>query len=386
MDIPAFRAFCREQFPFIGHELQALRDGRKRPRISVIEVFWSLFYGGLLGLGSLLGLDQFLRTEGGLRLFGARKALVSDSTLSRSLSGFAIAPLRTLLWQIYEKARTIGPSRLPVGIERLRVGMIDGSCFGKLKASCFAQLGSVCLMADCERFEKQGQELAASERLLQRLCSRFGKGFVDLLLVDGLYMAQGFIRCALAYGIDVLIKTEEETLDIIKDARGLLLHENAKAFGVQIVSGTDYKRLRTYEVRVIGGLFHQGVDTPFQVAYVQEKEIKTDKTYAFWVLTTRTGLTPNQVRELAHGRWDEENNGFKAMNHLVHTKHLYAHAPEAQQAVLFILMMAANLFQLFDASIPDETLRRILGKVKRTKRLIQQLLRQSIMGLPVPDT
>ena len=186
MDIQAFRAFCREQFPFIDFRLQALTDGRKRPFISVIQVFWSLFYGGLLGLGSLLGIDQFLRTEAGKRLFGVPKALVSDSTLSRSLATFALTPLRTLLWHIYETARTIGPSRLPVGLERLRVGMIDGSCFGKLKASCFAQLGSVCLMADCERIEKMGKELAASERLLLRLCNRFGNGFVDLLLVDGL--------------------------------------------------------------------------------------------------------------------------------------------------------------------------------------------------------
>lgn len=386
MDISAFRAFCADQFPFVSEQIKTLKDGRKRPRISVVSIFWSLFYGGLLGLGSLLGMDQFLRTEGGQRLFSVRRSLVSDSTLSRSLETMALSPLRTLLQSIYAHARTLGPSRLLIGLERLRVGMIDGSCFGKLRASCFAQLGAICLMADFERFDKQGQELEASTRLLERLCTRFGKGFVDLILLDGLYMAQGFIRTALDQGIDVLIKTDEETLDIIQDARGLLLHENAKTFGVQIVAGTDEKRLRTYEVRVLGGLFHKGVKAPFQVAYVQEQEIKTDKAYAFSVLTTRTDLTPNQVRELAHGRWDEENNGFKAMNHLGHTKHLYAHDPTAQQAVIFILMTVANLLQLFDASIPDETVYRLLGKLKRTKRLMQQLLRQSIMGLPVPDT
>jgi hypothetical protein len=386
MDIPAFRAFCHDAFPFLGPHLKTLRDGRNRPRIGVISIFRSLFYGGILGLGSLLGLDQFLRTEGGKRLFGKKQPLVSDSTLSRSLSSMAMAPLRALLQKIYERARTIGPSRLPVGIERLRVGMIDGSCFGKLRASCFAQLGVICLMADLECIEKQGKELPASERLLKRLCTRFGKAFVDLLLLDGLYMAQGFIRCALSNRIDVLIKTEEETLDIIKDARGLMMHKNAKAFGVQIIKGLDKQRLRTYEVRVVGGLFHQGVDAPFQVAYVNEQEIKSGRAHAFFVLTTRQALTPDQIRELAHRRWDEENNGFKALNHLVHTKHIYAHDPEAQQAILFILMIAGNLLQLFDASIPDQILHRLLGKVKRTKRLIQQLLRQSIMRLTAPDT
>ena len=386
MDIPAFRAFCQDEFPFLGPHLTTLSDGRKRPRIGVISIFWSLFYGGVLGLGSLLGLDQFLRTEGGKHLFGAKQPLVSDTTLSRSLSSIAMAPLRDLLLKIYERARTMGPSRLPLGIERLRVGMIDGTCFGKLRASCFAQLGVICLMADLEPYEKQGKELPASERLLKRLCARFGKAFVDLLLLDGLYMAQGFIRCALSNGIDVLIKTREETLDIIKDARGLMMHEEAQAFGVEIVKGLDKARLRTYEVRVVGALFHQGVDAPFQVAYVQETEIKSGKQHAFFVLTTMQALTPDQMRELAHGRWDEENNGFKAMNHLVHTKHLYAHDKEAQQAMIIILMIAGNLLQLFETSIPDQSLHLLLGKLKRTRRLIQQLLRQSIMRLPAPDT
>lgn len=92
------------------------------------------------------------------------------------------------------------------------------------------------------------------------------------------------------------------------------------------------------------------------------------------------------MRELAHWRWDEENNGFKALNHLVHTKHLYAHIPQAQHAMLFILMIAANLLQLFEAGISDHSVHRLLGRVKRTKRLIQQLLRQSLLTQPAPDT
>ena len=384
MDIPTFRAFCHENFP-IAELLKTLTDGRKRPRIPVVSIFWSLLYGGVLGLGSLLGIDQFLRTKGGKRLFGTKEPLVSDSTLSRVLAGMNRPVLRNLLQTIYAMGRHMGPSRYALGPDRLRVGMIDGSCFGKLRASCFAQIGSVCLMADIEPFEKQGKELGASERLLERLAKRFGRRFVDLVLLDGLYVAQHFIRSCLDNGVDVLIKTCEEGLLIIQDAMGLLMAPDAASFGVEIEKGLDKKRQRTYEVRALSGFHLDGVDAPFKVAYVRETEIKSGKTHAFFVLTTMQDLSPNQIRELAHWRWDEENNGFKALNHLMHTKHEYAGTPEAQEAMLLILMCAGNLFQLFDANIPDQTLHRLLGKLKRTRRLIQQLLFQSLWMEPAPD-
>lgn len=182
MDMPSFRAFCHETFPFVAEQIKTLRDGRTRPRIGVISICWSLCYGGLLGLGSLLGIEQLLRTRGGKCLFGTHRPLVSDSTRSRSLSTMAIAPLRALLQSLYERARTLYPSRLPVGMDRLRVGMIEGSCFGRLRASCCAQIGAMCLMADRERIQKMGKERSASHRLLERLSTRLGKRFVDLLL------------------------------------------------------------------------------------------------------------------------------------------------------------------------------------------------------------
>lgn len=286
--------------------------------------------------------------------------------------------------RVYKRARTLGPSRLPVGLDRLRVGMIDGSVFGKFRASCFAQIGAICLLADIEPFKKMGKELSASKRLVKRLSRRLGERFVDLILLDGLYLAQDFIQACLDKRIDVLIKTQEETLDIIQDAKALLMSEHAKAFGVTIIKGLDKARRRTYEVHAIEGLYHKKVTAPFKVAYVYEREIKTGKEHRFFVLTTMTELTENQMRELAHWRWDEEKNGFKALNHLVHTKHLYAHVKKAQHAMLFILMIAANLLQLFQSRIEQEAIIDGLGHVKRTRHLIQQLLRQSLMSLPAP--
>jgi len=45
--------------------------------------------------------------------------------------------------------------------------------------------------------------------------------FVDLILFDGLYADKKTINLAVEQGSDVLIKTDEESLSIIKDAKGL---------------------------------------------------------------------------------------------------------------------------------------------------------------------
>jgi len=386
MDIQRFRLFREREF-HVERQAKRLSDGRIRPHIGTSSIFEALFYMGVLGLGSLLGLDQFLRTSKGKKLFGCTKPLVSDSTLSRSLEGFDLRALQSMLEAVYKAARAIGPGRLSIGQERLRVGLIDGSCFGTLQASCFAQISSISLMGGLEPIPKRGKELPSSKRLLLRLLEQFGPRWVDLILLDGLYVAQDFIRtCLQQCQVDVLIKTDEEGLSIIQDAMGLFRHYKEYSFDIEHIEGTDIQRMRTYEVYALEGFFLEGVDTPFKVAWVQEEDIRTGEKFEFWVLTSFQSLTAGQIRELAHWRWDIENNGFKMLNCLVHTKHLYAHPLNAAQAVTLILFIAGIVLQLFLKSLSSQEIEDSFGKVKDTRRFLQAELRDSIANLPIPDT
>lgn len=386
MDIQRFRLFREREF-HLERDAKRLSDGRNQPHIGTPSIFEALFYMGALGLGSLLGLDQFLRTTKGKKLFRCAQPLVSDSTLSRSLAGFCLGALQSMLESVYEAGRRIGIGRYEVAQERLRVGIIDGSCFGTLQASCFAQIGSICLMGGVEPIPKRGKELPSSKRLLLRLLEQFGPRWVDLILLDGLYVAQDFIRtCLQQCQVDVLIKTDEEGLSIIQDAMGLFRHYKEYSFDIEHIEGTDIQRMRTYQVYALGGFFLEGVDTPFKVAWVQEEDIRTGKKFEFWALTTFQSLTADQMRELAHWRWDIENNGFKMLNSLVHTKHMYAHLPNAAQAVTLILFIAGNILQLFLRSLSSQEIEDSFGKVKDTRRFLQAELRDSIANLPLPDT
>lgn len=386
MDIQRFRQFVERDFHLEARS-RRLEDERLRPQIGVSSIFQALFYMGVLGLGSLLGLDQFLRTCKGKKLFGTPRPLVSDSTLWRSLTGFGLGLLHGMLEAVYAVGRDMGIGRCEVAGRRLRIGMIDGSCFGQFRASCFAHIGSVCLMGGLEPIEGPGKELPASERLVDRLRKRLGRRFVDLLLLDGLYVAQGFLRkCLEECQVDVLIKTQEEGLNIIQDAMGIFQHYPDYAQDVEHIKGTDSLRMRSFEVYALKGFFLSGVDTPFKVAWVTEEDLRTGQRLQFWVLTSLESLTAEDMRELAHWRWDIENNGFKSLNDLVHTKHLYAHDAHAAQAVLLILLIAGNLLQLFLRHISLEEVQARLGKVKPTRRFLQGVLKESLDALPLPDT
>lgn len=385
MDIQRFRTFCRTRF-HLEEQTQHLSDARSSPKIRVKTIFKALFYMGVFGLGSLLGLDQYLRTSRGKKLFGSSQPVVSDSTLSRSLAGFALAPLTAMLEAVYAAGRRVGVGRCVLTHTPLRIGVIDGSSFGKFLASCFAEIGAVSLMGGIEPIPKIGKELPASKKLVKKLVARFGKRFVDLILLDALYVAQDFLRICLEGEIDFLIKTQEDGLDIIQDAMGLFRHYADYAQDIEHIRGTDIERMRAYDVYALEGFFLTGVDVPIKVAWVVEKDLRTDETLEFWVLTSLQTLTAEEMRQLAHWRWDIENNGFKTLNALVHTKHLYAHDKHAAQAVTLALFIAGNILQVFLDQISLQEIYAQFGKVKITRRFLQGELRDSVAAVPAFDT
>ena len=340
---------------------------------------------GVFGLGSLLGIDQVLRTWAGRKLFGRKKPLASDTTLSRSLEGFDLSGLHWLLQTIYQLARRVGPSRCLLRDGRWRIGVVDGSSFKRFSASCFAEIGAVCLMGGLERILKRGKELPSSERLLHKLLKQFSRRWVDLLFLDGLYVAQKFLRlCWKECGIDFLIKIQEEGLDILQDAMRMFQSE-VFSEDIERREGTDAGRMISYQVSALGGFFLEGVDSPLKVAWVREEHLRTGEKSQFWVITSLQELTAWEMRELGHWRWDIENNGFKVLNSLVHTKHLYSHQSQAAEAVLAILFLAGTLLQVFFATLSQEELEALVGKAKITQKFLQFLLLASLIVLASAD-
>lgn len=367
--VPGFRHFCDSEFHLWRH-LGTAEDGRVDAEIGASMVCEAVLLMGTLGLGSLLGCDQWQRTPVGHRWFrlphdtSRAGAIVSDTTMARSLEQMSAKPLRQMSAQTYHLGRRAGLSKCPLRSGRLRLGLVDGSNFGGYLASVLELIGIESFLVDLEWMPKRGKELPSSYALLRRAKERFGTHFVDLMLGDGLYLNAPFVNLVVQeLSSDVLVKTDDATRDILKDAMGLFEHESAYASDIEHIQGFDEHRLRTYEVLMTHGFHLDKVDAPLQVAWVREQDVYVysgkkrhkgkphDGSHEFWVIASaeylERPLSAEEMRELAHWRWDQENAGFKAANQRVKTKRLYSHHTQAKQAILLLLFVVFNLLGIY---------------------------------------
>ena len=81
--------------------------------------------------------------------------------MARSLESMTIGKLRTRLYDSYRLGNRKGVSKCNLRYGKLRIGILDGSSFGRLQASCFEVVGPLSLMVDLEEIEKRGSYLRA---------------------------------------------------------------------------------------------------------------------------------------------------------------------------------------------------------------------------------
>jgi len=311
--LPDFRSFCESEF-HLTHRTSLVSDGRQNASIPACTVYHATFLMGALGLGSLLASDQMLRTPVGQRWFRQKTPAVSDSTMARSLETMKIEQLRPILYDAYRLGSRKGVSKCHLRGGKLRIGILDGSSFGRLQASCFEVVAPVSLMVDLEHLPKRGKELPSSYSLLRRLIKEFKEGFVDIILGDGLYVNAPFVNlCLNEVKSDVLVKTDDTSLNIIKDAIGLFQSKELFGDRIQQAIGVDPQRMCEYEVMMTSGFTLEGVDAQLSVAWVVEENLRTQEGEQFFVVASNqyltTPLSAEEMRELAHWRWDVENNG-----------------------------------------------------------------------------
>ena len=352
-----------------------MKDGRKKPQISPSVIFLSLILMVLFKKRSLLKLDQLMRTPAARRFLGRDKPVaVSDSTISRSLSTYFLSPLRRYLKSIYTRANGHGKCKIDVYGRKLKAACVDGSMFGGFYGCVLQSLGTANLLLDIERTTSKGKELPTTRKMLERVFHDYGDGFVDLFLLDALYLDALYkdkktINLILSHQSHVLIKTEETRLCIIQDADGLFTHWEDDP-GIEHIEGLDVDRMCQYELWSCGGFHHSGVDKTMKVAHVKEDYIKEDRHEDFWVLCTDESLSGLQMRELGHIRWRIENNGFKALDEQTNCDHVYTHDTHTFAALMLMLFIGWNLLLLFDL----EDIRKGYEQAKWTLDFLSQLL------------
>lgn len=382
MNLTDFTRFCTDQFD-LQTKAQNLFEPRKRPEIPISQIFLLVVGALALRKQSFHQIDLFARNKGAKKWLGSRRPMVaSDATLGRVLPQMNTTELRALVHDAYRLLRRKGHGRLelPSG-RKIRAAAVDGTCWGKRYASAVEMLGEAPVVLDFQRAPGQGHELATSEAVLRRVFYQFRDlegGLAEIVLGDGAYITQGMLRlCREELGTHLLVKTKElATLLVLKDAEALFNAPGDPAAGIEHHRGNDDERGLSFEVWAASGFEHDGFDGKLKVARVRTQALKGDpEAELFWIITTDTSLSANDMRELAHRRWTIENQGFRALNDAMNSKHVWTRGKNSEdtfESLMLMMMLSFMLVVAYHAQVDKDA----LWKKFRLRRLTLKHLAQ----------
>jgi DDE family transposase len=331
-------------------------------------------------------IDLFARTKEAKQWLGSdRRMVASDATLWRVLPLMNRSELRAFVHKAYRLLRKQGHGSLELPSRRsIRAAAVDGTCWGKQYASAVEILGDPPVVLDFEVAAGEGHELATSAKVLRRVFKEFGKGFVDIVLGDGLYITQEMMRlCREDLGTHLLVKTKElGTLLILQDAEAIFARSDDRAGGVERGEGVDLERGLRFRLWAARGFHHAQFDGELKVARVETEPLKGQgKSETFWIVTTDPTLSGNDMRELAHRRWSIENHGFRALNDAMNSKHVWTRGKNSAQtfeALMLLMLLSFLLVTAFHAQLNEED----LWKRRRLRRLtLRQLAEEWMLSL-----
>lgn len=385
MNIGAYKKYCTEIFGIETWEGR-IRDQRKRPVISTDQVFQGICQMPVLGQESFLAWDEYARTPEARKWHGSDRSMVaSDSSLERIAGGIERQSIQGIGYEVTDKAdeQALWDLKLPSG-KKLRLGIVDGHHAGGIWASVLAVSGKAEGVVDLERYRNRGCELEASRTVLKRAFRKLGKGFFGIVGGDGLYATKEDFQLCLDHGSHLLVKTDEKTLTMIQDAQHLFQCRDADQLqGISRQKGHDPKRDVDYEVMWAEGFEWQG--HLLTVGWVQEWTLNSKtgvvERTEFWVLTTATGLTGEDLRELAHLRWEIENNIFKRLNHLIRSKRSWSRKPNVMETLLRIWMIGLTLLGAYLFERGWKKFKETWQTLKSTWKAVTRLMVRSLHQL-----
>lgn len=349
---------------------QGLTDPRKKPRIRLETIVGSVMLLPLAGARSLLDIDQRLRSDA-RRYFGES---VSDTHLARVIKELDVDELRAINRRISERDTNV--YRLQSGRE-IRLGLVDGTTLNKTLVSAFQSVRNDANrnIVDLELFPGPGHELATTAKLIDRVVQRSEPGAWNIIGADGLYMTRKHMKQCLDLGVDFFVKTKEETLTIIQEAKEIFRRRRLYPKEVETVEGVEEKIHLRHRVFAGSGFSFEGIDSLLRVAWIEETSTLTGVTEEYFVVTSRLDLTAEELREFGHLRWSIENNGFKLFNALSSSKHGYVKDEAVGLRLVFLLAIGFNSLLLF-----LRTKRREIDRHWRRAKVTLRCLARDVLG------
>lgn len=221
------------------------------------------------------------------------------------------------------------------------------------------------LPLDIEPIIPGENEVAASRRIIERLCENCGSLF-DVIIADALYMEGPFINFCADLGKNVIVVLKNNYPSLIEDAQGIFNQTQPEIWN------HDNRIIRAWDS---DGFVTDTVDVPLRVLRTEEtytkKVIKNGSTtyeqvtVIWWWATTIPSdcLTTKQLWKLGHSRWQIENNIFNTLGQHWGLNHCYKHQPIAIVNFVLCLFIAFTMLQCFYKRNLKPQMRRIINSL-----------------------
>jgi len=430
--LPSFTRYVHQVFDF-RRSLATLRDARQDPDLSPRCVFLAAFHGFLFRLRSFQAREAELREPALQQAIGADRPF-GDDVLRYSLSSFAVEPLEQMLVGINRRLKR--NKAFDAGrVQGRRVAALDGTevlaSYSRCCDDCLQRRVSLPdphggppqeriqyyhRLVGCQMIHSpvkpfltlewvrpgEGEDTAAL-RLLERLPELYGSRFFDILLLDSLYAQAPLLKLARRIGWDVVITLKQEKRDLYQDAQGLFQGRPPDHQFCEQKPGT------TTEVRL-----WQAENLPFTHDYPQpvrvlrSEERVTQQHYRrgrrqpettdhqwIWLDTLDPKVFSGpQVRQLGHGRWKIENNGWNDLTQNWAFTHGFLHAcrhrprdrsrsqPAPNHGLAVVTLILCICFALFSAFALLHS--KLFRRYHPSLREISQQLYRSLWQLQPP--
>jgi len=179
-----------------------------------------------------------------------------------------------------------------------------------------------------------------------------------VLAYDALTLKAPFINECINLNIDAVIRVKKSYILSVKAVK-------------RITNKKDYIHEwqdNDYSIKASESIFHMpGVEQPLRYIKFAKKIRNGDRSQVL-IVTTATDMNVKTVYRIMKARWNIENRVFNNLKNHANLNHCFVHGGNSAKAVLYLMFIASNLFQLFKV-------RRLKNHVPIQKELVRLLVK-----------
>ena len=348
----------------IDRQIEQIADNRLNPTYKTSQIISLVLVGFLLRIRSFNQLNFLIKAGEFNNIYAYEDQIPKIDVIRSSLKSINLNTLRRINQRVIRKS--VRNKVYNEGtIDGYTVAAIDGTnLFNRKKPSCddciytnrrgkvyYAHACTVMsligdganLVIDYEMIKHREQandtgegELIAAKRLLNKAVSTH-KGLVDVVTYDALACNSVFLNECLNLNIDAVIR--------VKDNNNLAIRKVKKETNTK--QHTKHWHDGQYEICAFESMFHMdGVQSPLRYVKFAKRKSNGERSQVL-IVTTALDMNVKTLYRIMKARWNIENQVFNNLKNHANMDHCFVHGGNAVEAILYLMFIASNLFQLF---------------------------------------